>query len=137
MIRKTKRIEAQVYSVVLRSDSLSFYLWTGVAFSLDEAMDFARLDALEKLPMETWRLILYGSVSLREIEMILDSKQVVKKKTSKQKPPIKTVKSKGMLMKDIVDNDDTNLYEKNVKKFTNNEKKLLKDMLDKKLKKMK
>jgi len=111
----TKTIEPAVYSLLLSSGK-HIRLWMGVCFDLDEALYLAKIEFKNKVILENpWNMLAHTSIDISKIDSLLGI--LVKEP------------DRNILMAEIIENKDVKLFEKNKKKFTVNESKLIKDSL--------
>ena len=146
MDKKTKEFGPKIYSVVLESPRKHFYVWTGVAYCLDEALIASRGEANKSVGAnEYWRLFIFNALSFEEINSRLEmlSKMTSSEKEQKEcsetaektKESWKLTKKmqvsseKNALMKQIVKEKDEFLYKKHVKKFNVNERRMLREKI--------
>ena len=110
----TKTIDPAVYSLIMTSGN-NMRLWMGVCFDLDVALYLAKIYCEKEVLNSNWNMMAHTSIGINEIDKSL---------CSLVKEP-----NRNDLMKKIIDNKDVKLFEKNKKKFTVNERKLIKDSL--------
>lgn len=124
----SKEITIKVYAVLLTyndGDMDKKTLWSGLAYTLEEALYLARRETMGIFPEDDtvpyWSPELYMATPLTEFVSL-------GLKTMRPIPD----SDKNSIMKKIVDNSDIGLMKKHAKDFSKAEMKLLKDLLSKK-----
>jgi hypothetical protein len=119
----TSEIRPKIYAIMLANKEQD-YLGISVSFTLEDAIVEVKLKAKNELSMDitTCQTHLWSILSMEELKNKLFAAEVVEAKIEKVSA-IRTVGELGIvskIMKDIVDNNDTILYDKiknNLNKF--------------------
>mgnify|MGYP006921306755 FL=1 len=125
---KTKSVEPKLYSMVFMDNKMNTrFLWTGVAYSYDEATLIAIAKCDQAFPEEQpkanlWKPIIWQAITIKEIfGNIADVKMDGEEQSNKI--------SKNYLMQKIIKEKDNALYDEIKKGFTAGEKKLIESEL--------
>jgi len=123
---KTKITEPLFYTIVLDRQGDFQYLWSGIAYCLEEAINKARKTMVNSKSFTPVQIVeclpsMYNSFKLSDIEkMVLKSGYVEFKQQDK---------SKNQLMQKIVRSNDKELLKDNANKLNISDKKYLKEKL--------
>jgi len=139
---RRKEVEPRIYTIVLIDKGVARKLWTGLAYTFEDALDAARVDASDAFPAEGesvffWKPLMFDIISFHDLKKMLIemgalelTARQVKKKTTKKRIVKKKIKStKNDLIKDIIDNKDKKLLNLNKSMLTSAELKYVKDKL--------
>ena len=139
---KTKIIEPRIYSIVwngfMPSSPVPIQgLWTGVAYTLEEATNniFKSIQLDPKLNLiNAINVVFYNSLEFSSLGTYLKSVDDTKKEKGKIEMPsdFTEIKEKNILMKMIIDSGDIEQLEKNRNKLNVNEIKYIKDEINSK-----
>ena len=139
---KTKTIEPRIYSIVwngfMPSSPIPIQgLWTGVAYSLEEATNniFKTLQSDPKLNIITNITVVFqNSLEFSSLGIYLKNLNDAKNEKGKIELPsdFTETKEKNILMKIIIDSGDMDELEKNKSKLSSNEIKYIRDEINSK-----
>ena len=128
---KTKAIKPKVYALVLRN-SLNEFLYQGIHYSLEEALQRAREIAKERTSLLggsflDWNMVLWNMLDLEQIqnEVIEDNTQNFKDYLDKTIEGLDKDFDKNELMTKILETKDKKLFKEKIKLFDKNEIKML------------